>query len=206
VTGSARPDGVVVNLAVHRNNVGCHARPQIAAEGFDGFGRAFPAAGLTEAASLLGLPAEWGNGAPDNVVCEGQVIELGSAESVATVYVVGACSGGSAREVLRLSLSAEVVAEVQVELGDFLHREPMAGNTLFAAAEFLYDIGGRTERRARPRLWTFAAPLPAPVRCDRLSLPNNPDVHIFGLWLSTADGRTDAGSLQPVTRHGRTRN
>ncbi|MCX5141176.1 hypothetical protein [Streptomyces sp. NBC_00338] len=180
-------DGVALDLAPHRNNAGCLARSLIVAEGLDGFGRAFSTSGLDAAATALGLPAQWGEGEPDNVACEGQTVDVGAPERVTAVRVAGVASGGTTAGVFRLHGDDGTVTPVRLRLADFLSRQPAEDSTLFAEADFLYDIGGRTQRKAQPRIWLATARLSEPASCTRLELPVNPDLHLFGIWL-TPDG------------------
>ncbi|MEU0119332.1 hypothetical protein ABZ137_38055 [Streptomyces bobili] len=182
--------GVALDLAPHRNNAGCHSRSLIAAEGLDGFGRAFAAHGLQAAAAALGFPEQWGEGEPDNVACEGQTLELAAPIKASALHVAGVAAGGSTAGVFRLchgDAGTSAVTTVRVRLADFLARLPAEDSVLFAEADFLYDIGGRTQRRAQPRMWLATVSLPRPALCTRVELPVNPDLHVFGVWLRPDD-------------------
>ncbi|MEW2624639.1 hypothetical protein [Streptomyces sp. NPDC048106] len=179
------PAGAVrVDLTPHRNSTAFLAAGEAPTDGFDGFGRAFPAEELGAAATLLGLPSGHGHGAPDNVACEGQTIDLAEPLRAGGLRVVGAGSGGTVSELL--SLEHDATTPVRVRLSDFLSRQPAFEDTCFAHSSFLYDIGGRPEPGAQPRLWQAEIPLDPPVPCARITLPVNPDMHIMGMWLLPA--------------------
>lgn len=186
-------DAVRVDLGPHRNNAAFLAPGAEPADGFDGFGRAYPAAELGAAAALLGLPDDVGHGALDNIACEGQVLDLGEVLTVRGIDVVGAGSGGTVSETLLLEPGPDGTApatEARVELSDFLSRRPVFDDTCFARSPYLYDVGGRPETGAEPRLWRSAVRFAEPSPCGRITLPVNPDLHIVGIWLLPAQ---DAG-------------
>ncbi|GLX50936.1 hypothetical protein Shyhy01_38860 [Streptomyces hygroscopicus subsp. hygroscopicus] len=180
------PVGAVrVDLTPHRNSAAFLAAGEPPDDGFDGFGRAFPAEQLGAHALHLGLPNGCGHGAPDNVACEGQAIDLDEPLRAAGLRVVGAGSGGTVSEILTLEHDG-ATTPVRVRLSDFLSRRPAFDDTCFAHSPFLYDVGARPEPGAEPRLWQTEIPLDPPVRCARVTLPVNPDMHIVGLWLLPA--------------------
>ncbi|MGD3112015.1 hypothetical protein [Streptomyces sp. YGL11-2] len=179
-----------LNLAPYRNNAAFLAVDATPGDGFDGFGRACPAEQIAGAAAVLGLPDDFGHGIPDNIACEGQVLALDSPLLVSGIEVVGAGSGGAVSESLFLAPGDDSSAiGAQVELSDFLSRRPVFDDTCFAHSSFLYDIGGRAEHGAEPRLWRSSTWLTDPARCQELILPVNPDLHIMGIWLIPAAGR-----------------
>lgn len=193
-TGEVLPrDAVRVDLSPYRNNAAFLAAGAPPADGFDGFGRAYPSESLQDMADLLKLPTDLGHGSPDNVSCEGQLLDLDAPVLVCGLEVVGAGSGGAVSEAVRLlppGDSAPPETEAIVELGDFLSRRPLFGNRCFAEGAFLYDVGGRPEHGARPRLWRTTIHFETSVSCARIELPVNPDLHILGVWLlPAADGR-----------------
>jgi hypothetical protein len=178
-----------VALGPHRNNAAFLASGVSAADGFDGFdgfGRAYPAEELGEAAALLDLPDGFGHGVADNIACEGQVLVLHEPVWARGLEVVGAGSGGTVSETLLLLPEAEgdePGVRARVELSDFLSRRPVFDDTGFAHSPFLYDVGGRPEPGAEPRLWRSSVRFATPVRCGRITLPVNPDLHVVGVWL-----------------------
>jgi hypothetical protein len=180
-----------LDLAPYRNNAAFLAAGVDPSDGFDGFGRAYPAEELGDTAELLGLPAGLGHGVPDNIACEGQVLTLEVPLLVDGIEVVGAGSGGTVSEMLLLHPDADgtpPAAEARVELSDFLSRRPVFDDRCFAHSPYLYDVGGRPEHGAEPRLWASTVHFPQPVRCARITLPVNPDLHVVGLWLLPAAG------------------
>ncbi|MFC9057123.1 hypothetical protein ACFTXB_03575 [Streptomyces sp. NPDC057074] len=184
-----------VDLAPHRNNGAFLAPGAEPADGFDGFGRAYPAAELGDTAALLGLPDGLGHGAADNVACEGQILDLGETLVLRGIDVVGAGSGGTVSETLLLHPGPHdggPVTEARVELSDFLSRRPVFDDTCFARGSYLYDVGGRPETGAEPRLWRSAVRFTEAVPCTRLTLPVNPDLHIVGVWLLPAASGPEA--------------
>lgn len=105
--------------------------------------------------------------------------------------MVGAGSGGTVSETLLLhpdTGGAEPAAGARVELSDFLSRRPVFDDRCFAHSPYLYDVGGRREPGAEPRLWASTVRFPQPVRCARITLPVNPDLHVVGMWLLAAAG------------------
>ncbi|MFC7986842.1 hypothetical protein [Streptomyces sp. NPDC057336] len=188
-------DALRVDLTPHRNNAAFLAPGAEPADGFDGFGRAYPAAELGATATLLGLPADLGHGAADNVACEGQVLDLGETLTLRGIDVVGAGSGGTVSETLLLQPGPDrggPATEARVELSDFLSRRPVFDDTCFARGSYLYDVGGRPETGAEPRLWRSSARFDEPPHCARITLPVNPDLHIVGIWLLSAPAGPEA--------------
>lgn len=182
-------DAVRVDLGPHRNNAAFLAPGVAPSDGFDGFGRAYPAEELGETALLLGMPDGLGHGAADNIACEGQLLTLDETVMVRGIEVVGAGSGGTVSETLLLEGGPENDAHTtpaRIELSDFLSRRPVFDDTCFAHASYLYDVGGRPEPGAEPRLWRSAVRFTEPVPCARITLPVNPDLHIMGVWLLPA--------------------
>lgn len=186
-------DALRVDLAPHRNNAAFLSAGSAPGDGFDGFGRAYPAEELGAAAALLGLPADLGRGVPDNITCEGQVLILELPVRAGGIQVVGAGSGGTVSETLRLHPDAgdsqESALDARVELSDFLSRRPVFDDQCFAHSRYLYDVGARPEHGAEPRLWSSTVRFPEPVSCARITLPVNPDLHVVGLWLLPAGPR-----------------
>ncbi|MFI1357753.1 hypothetical protein ACH4TV_29840 [Streptomyces sp. NPDC020898] len=186
--------GPALDLSEHRNNTACWAPGAGASDGFDGFGRAFPAHALEPHERELRLPSGFGRGEADNVTCEGQTVSVGDEPTVIAIHVVGAGTQGVVREVFRLHPAGTGTqgADVALQLGDFLTRGHVPGARCYQQADFLYDTGGRPEPSVWPRLWHATARLAEPVVCARVDLPFNPDLHLFGIWLTPADiqGRT----------------
>ena len=178
-------DAIRVDLAPHRNSAAFLAAGAPPGDGFDGFGRAFPAEQLGDLAAELGLPPDHGHGTPDNIACEGQTLHLAAPLRATALRVVGAGSGGTVSEILTLE-HEDATTPVRVRLSDFLSRGPAFEDTCFAHSSFLYDVGGRPEPGAEPRLWQAESALNPPARCARITLPVNPDMHIMGLWLLPA--------------------
>ena len=183
---------IPVRLDPHRNSAAFWAAGTVPEEGFDGFGRAFPAEELGSFAEQLDLPSGWGHGTPDNIACEGQLLTLELPVSALGLELVGAGSGGTVAETLRLLPAGTgdgPALDVRVELSDFLSRRPAFQDSCAATASFLYDIGGRAEYSVKPRLWRSRVEFAAPVACGRIVLPVNPDLHLVGLWLLPAPTR-----------------
>ncbi|MFD7080718.1 hypothetical protein [Streptomyces sp. NPDC059918] len=182
-----------VDLAPHRNNAAFLAAGTAPGDGFDGFGRAYPAEELGAVAALLDMPADLGRGVPDNIACEGQVLTLDFPVRAGGIQVVGAGSGGTVSETVRLHADAGgapgTAVDARVELSDFLSRRPVFDDRCFAHSRYLYDVGARPEHGAEPRLWASTVRFPEPVHCVRVTLPVNPDLHVMGLWLLPAGDR-----------------
>ncbi|KUN00442.1 hypothetical protein AQI95_34660 [Streptomyces yokosukanensis] len=196
-TSTIPADAVRVDLGPHRNNAAFLAPGVEPADGFDGFGRAYPASELGGAADALGLPGDLGHGVADNVACEGQVLVLGEPVLLRGLDVVGAGSGGTVSETLLLEPGPDgggPAARARVELSDFLSRRPVFDDTCFAHSSFLYDVGGRPESGAEPRLWRCAVRFPQPLTCGRITLPVNPDLHVVGVWLLPAPAGPEAAT------------
>ncbi|MFF8726191.1 hypothetical protein ACF073_06825 [Streptomyces sp. NPDC015171] len=194
MSGLTVPDGALaVDLAAHRNNVGCSTASEAAGEGFDGFGRFLPLEMLHGLAPALGLPPARGTGVADNVACEGQTVRLPrGGGAVAAVHAVGAGSGGSVREVFRLRQDRSGGArgtDLVIGFSDILARHPAPGERCCAEGEFFLDSGGEAVPGAVPRLWQVTVDCAGRSPSARLELPYNPDLHLFGLWVSYAEQR-----------------
>ncbi|SDC49628.1 hypothetical protein [Streptomyces prasinopilosus] len=189
MTGTHEPvSGLALDLSAHRNNTACWAPGAAPTDGFDGFGRAFPAPALLPCADELRLPADFGWGAADNVTCEGQALTVDSGTPPAiALHVVGAGTQGVVHETFHLRSGSGDGTDVTVRLGDFLTRGEVPGARCYRQADFLYDIAGRPEPSVKPRLWHAVAVLHRPTPCVGLRLPFNPDLHLFGVWLSPVD-------------------
>ncbi|MHA5049083.1 hypothetical protein [Streptomyces sp. SD15] len=189
--GMTVPVGAMaVDLAPHRNNVGCSTAEEPGGEGFDGFGRFLPAEMLHDLAPALGLAEDHGAGAPDNVAGAGQLIRLPRSGVVAALHAVGAGSGGSVQEVVRLRQdSGGEGTDLVIGFSDILARHPVPGESCCAEGEFFLDSGGEVVPGAVPRLWQVTVECAGTPRCAWLELPYNPDLHLFGLWVSFAEQR-----------------
>jgi hypothetical protein len=182
----SRTETVVLNLSDYRDNTGCALAGVDLPEGIDGFGRAFPAEELSSIAHLMGdLPVGWGHGAPDNVTCDGQRIPLPAWGKVWEIGVLGACSGGSFQDFLTLEYgpAGDSLHAAPFCLSDFLAMHPEAGEACSFEASLLRERG-HDVLGPRPRLWRTSIVVPPITDCAAIRLPMNPDIHIFGLWLS----------------------
>ena len=179
-------DGVVValDLADHRNCVGCTWPGVVEPGGLDGFGRTLPAEELTGLRELLWPdPVDFGHGAPDSVSCEGQLVDLPYAMDVRAWSIVGACDGGSMRDTFGLmERAADATTPVVIGLTDFLGVRPAFADTQALACSHLH-VDGRDVTEVQPRLWRAAGWLPRSTAADRLVLPVNPGMHVFAIQL-----------------------
>ncbi|GAA2228071.1 MULTISPECIES: hypothetical protein [Kitasatospora] len=174
-----------LDLRDHRNNAGCALPGAAAGTGLDGLGRSFPAEELRHLEDLMGgLPPRWGLGAPDNVECVGQRIDLPEPLRVRSLGVLGACTGGSYRDELLLESGTPGIARRPVGLGltDFLAATPANGESCVAACSFLRE-NGRDVQGPVPRLWRREVELEPPHDTVAVWLPVNPDIHVFGIWV-----------------------
>ncbi|MFJ8004008.1 hypothetical protein [Streptomyces fagopyri] len=187
--GVTLPAGAsAVDLAPHRNNIGCASAQEPGGEGLDGFGRFLPARMLHDLAPALGLARGRGAGTPDNVACEGQLIRLPREGAVAALHAVGAGSGGSVQETVQLRPDpGSAGTGLVIAFSDVLARHPAPGESCCAQGDFFLDSDGEAVPGAVPRLWQVTAACPGTPRCSWLQLPYNPDLHLFGLWVSFAD-------------------
>lgn len=177
------PVGRQVALGDQFNSVGCAFPGVDTPEGLDGFGRAYPA----EELDALGLPVPtgWGYGAADNVVCDGQRVDLAGTFEAVELRMLGAGAGGSLADQVLVERGDTGRFSLEIGLSDFLAIRPRYGETLAAECSVLrergHDIHG-----PRPRLWLAVARFGEPFQATTLTLPVNPAMHVFALWLCPA--------------------
>lgn len=184
----------VVDLSAYRNNVGCCAAGFDAADGFDGFGRSYASEDLASVRDLVGgWPAFWGNGAPDNVQCDGQDIALATPPLIidSLGFLGAACGGRLHDDVVLRGPNAGDGVQVAFALSDFLAYAGTPEEVCEVVASSLREHG-RDVPGPSPRLWRVEVPLARPAFCSTVRLPINPGLHLFGLWVGTSAG-TDAG-------------
>jgi hypothetical protein len=171
----------VADLSPHLNNVGTSLPAVDVGGGFDGMGRTFPNEEMAPLVALLGRPiAGWGRGAPDNVTCEEQVVELGTPVPAAGLVVVGFSDGGSMQDAFLAFDAAGRSVAVQVGLTDGFGKWPAFSNTVAVAFSHL-RIGGRDTPYATPKLWRADVASGTPLECRSIVLPFNPAMHVFAL-------------------------
>ncbi|WP_051816514.1 hypothetical protein [Kitasatospora sp. NRRL B-11411] len=190
----ASPVRYVLDLGGHRNNAGCAAPGFDARQGFDGFGRTYPAEELAALGPLVGgWPELLGRGDPDNAECDGQVVELDEPLLVHAVGLLGASCGGALRDELVLA-GPHAPDGVLLPFGfpDFLAR-PGTGDEVCEFTASALRENGRTVPGPPPRLWRSHAGPARPVVCSTVRLPVNPGLHLFGLWVLAEAAGTGAG-------------
>ncbi|WP_205314845.1 hypothetical protein [Nonomuraea lactucae] len=179
------PRTLPVDLSAYRDNAGTALPGVDIGPGLDGFGRSYPAEELGTVAGLLRTaPEAWGSGAPDNVACDGQRIELPAHLHVTGVIVLGSCTNGSFLDSLHLDDGDGGRQRVPVGLTDFLSARPVYGDRCHFTGSLLREHG-RDIPGPRPRLYRHESRLDDALPCGALLLPVNPDMHIFGLWVRT---------------------
>ena len=165
------------------NNVGSTLPGVRESLGFDGYGRTYPAEELTALAPLLGAPVpRWGEGGPDNVACDAQVVDLPSTLILDGWSIIGACDGGSAQDAFTVRAEDGGATTVRVGLTDiFAHRAAFTDECALVCSRLRED--GLDVSSIRPRLWRARQHFAEPVRCSRIVFPMNPVMHVFAVQL-----------------------
>ena len=186
------------------NNVGVTTASQAAAGNYDGIGDSFNAAGLaadalTPGQALLhdGLTITWPDvppGQPDNVVADGQDVELTGQGTV--LGVVGASAYGSTGGTFTVGYSDGSTSTATVTFADWVDTSAAEGTDLLATTAG-WNPGGTT-----PVSLSYAAiPLTSGKQVTSVTLPtvgattgkNVPSMHIFSLTIGSP-GQEAAGA------------
>jgi len=116
----------------------------------------------------------------DNVVCRGQSIPLPSAQ-VHALHVIGVAERRNVGHFV-LSHEGRVTAALEIGFSDFWPEAPANfGNSLIVRMGCLHYPRHR-QQNMHPSLWSARAEAGG-VPADRLTLPDNPALHLFALTI-----------------------
>ncbi|MFD7715143.1 GH92 family glycosyl hydrolase [Streptomyces sp. NPDC059814] len=163
---------------------------------YDGDGNSYSRQALTGAGLRGGEPAEvsgtsftWPaapQGSPDNVAADGQSITLGKAgEGARRLLFVGSATDGDHKGRATVTFTDGSTAEADLSFGDWTlpggGTEPVLGNTLVARTDHRNQPGG-----SGPAAHVFATTpfdVPDGRRVKSVTLPHDPDLHVFAVGL-----------------------
>ena len=212
---SAASAAVFPTLAQAFDNVGITAPSDPAAGNFDGIGDSFSAPdlamdALAPGSTLLhdGLTLDWpavAPGSPDNVVADGQTVDLSGRGS--TLGIVGASAFGSAGGTFTVTYTDGTSTNAFVTLSDWVDESPAAGT------DFLATTGGWDPGGTIPVSLSYGTiPLDPTKQVESVTLPaigssvgnDVNSMHIFDLAIGTpgteATGAPGAASYYDEAR------
>ncbi|WP_237404617.1 GH92 family glycosyl hydrolase [Actinacidiphila reveromycinica] len=184
------------SLAADYDNVGATQDGDHAGGDLDGAGSTFSrealaAAGLDGGArgQVSGTTFVWPDapvGRPDNVVADGQTVQLGdSAKGATRLLFVGTATNGDQQATARVTFTDGSTAQADLSFGDWTKpgggSTPVLGNTLVAATDHRNESGG-----AGPAAYVFATTpfaVPQGKQVASVTLPDNGNLHVFSVGL-----------------------
>ncbi|WP_137992796.1 hypothetical protein [Streptomyces vilmorinianum] len=189
------PLAVPVDLTAHADNTGITPADALDAGAFNLWGNTFPAeelppGGPVEVDGIPFLFPRHAPGAPDNIRCAGQLIEL-PAGRYDWIQVLAAAERRTEDQVL-LHYGDGSVDPEWLRVSDFWPETAsrLGGTAAYTCGRLHYPR--HVERKFGPTLWRHRVPVPREAELTAVRLPDNPAVHLFALTLVPAPPRVPA--------------
>jgi hypothetical protein len=191
VQATPRPAGpgtaidLPVPLAAYLNNVGATPAGDTGRGRFNVWGNSFAAEHLPPPGAVV-VDGVWfdfpavGTGAPDNVRCEGQRVEV-PAGAYDWIYLLAAAERRAEDEVALHFARGEVDFEA-LRVSDFWAAEPAFGERLAFESPVMH-YPRHVQPNVPARLWAQRVPVTRRATLEAILLPRNVAIHVFALTL-----------------------
>jgi len=191
-TGTASVQIPYPSLAAAFNNIGVSNDGDAAEANYDGDGyswsaQALAAVHITPGASVpvsgQPVPFTWPDaapGQPDNVAADGRMIAL-SGQGSALAFL-GSGTFGTQSGTVTVTYTDGTTSSGTLTLADWYANAPAPGDTLVATAPHWNEPAGSTLSPNQPvSLYASSIPLTAGKTVAYVTLPDNPDLHVFAM-------------------------
>ena len=157
---------------------------------FDTQKRSYPAMGMPVAGihsyGVAQIPFRLaGQGASDNVACDGQAVSLPTRAHGDTLYLLGASALGAQGGPLTLVRADGSHDSLPFTLGDWVVGGGRRDENALTLDARLSETGA-AESVNKPHLWITSVPVPSGSPVARIILPRSPNAHVFALTLGYA--------------------
>ena len=176
---------VAVPLDEHLNNVGATSAGDTGSGAFNVWGNSFAAEHLPPPGPVVvdgvrfELPAV-GTGEPDNVRCEGQLVEV-PAGAYDWLYVLAAAER-RAEDDVALHFEEGAVDFEALRISDFWAAEAAFGERVAAESPVMH-YPRHVQPNVPARLWIQRVPVTRRATLEAIRLPRNVAIHVFALTL-----------------------
>jgi len=178
------------------NNAGISDDADTVAGNLDGGGYSYSAqalhaagVGAGQSVTLNGVTFQWPNvvaGVPDNVAARGQTVSLDTSSAHATLHILGAANHGPATGIGTIHYTDDSSQSFSLTLSDWTLNggtaQPSPGNSAVVTLPYRNGAGGR-DGNHHPALFSVAVPLQGGKTVTGITLPDQPNLHIFALSL-----------------------
>ncbi|MEU9107568.1 hypothetical protein AB0D54_25135 [Streptomyces xanthophaeus] len=188
-TPTTSPAPVLLDLTALADNVGATGPDGLSAGAFNIWGNTYPADELPPAGpvEVHGIPFRFpatGGGAPDNVRCSGQLIEVPEGH-YDWIHVLAAAERRT-EDPVRLHFTDGSVDPEWLRISDFWpetasrfgERAAFSGTRLHYPRHVQHAMG--------PTIWRQRVPVTREQRLRAVRLPDNPAIHLFAITLAPA--------------------
>ncbi len=189
----------IIDLSAHLDNVGTSTRSDTGSGRFNVWGNSFAAedlpaggAGVVIDAVPFTLP-EIGTGAPDNVRCAGQYIDVPPQDGPADWLYLLAAGERRVEDEIALHFADGSVDFEPVRVSDFWAAPPAFGETAAFSTLMHYPI--HVQFGVPATIWCQRVPVTRRAPLAGIGLPHNLALHIFAATLQPATLPAPAGEL-----------
>lgn len=180
-----------VPLAAHLNNVGVTSKRDTGSGAFNVWGNSFAAEHLPDAGPVVvdGVSFDYpavGTGEPDNVRCEGQLVEVPSG-AYDWLYLLAAAERRAEDEVA-LHFEGGAVDFEALRVSDFWASEAAFGERVAFESPVMH-YPRHVQTRVSALLWIQRVPVTRRATLEAIRLPRNVAVHVFALTLRRSEAQ-----------------